>query len=115
MSRLLKTLAVQFFLIHLMACLWFFVATFEPNLYDTWVGSRDAVDADPEYQYFLSIYWAFQTVTTVGYGDFGISTGPEYFLALIWMMIGTNIYAFTIGNVSTMIATLDQEEAEFNK
>jgi len=43
----------------------------------------------------------------VGYGDFTIQTGTEYFLALIWMIVGTNLYAFTIGNVSTMIATLD--------
>ena len=31
------------------------------------------------------------------------------------MIFGTNIYAFTIGNVSTIISSLDQEEAEFNK
>jgi len=31
------------------------------------------------------------------------------------MIFGTNIYAFTIGNVATIISTLDQEEAEFNK
>jgi hypothetical protein len=49
MSRLLKTLAVQFFLIHLMACAWFFAATFEENLYETWVGERGAVDETPLY------------------------------------------------------------------
>ena len=31
------------------------------------------------------------------------------------MIIGTNLYAFSIGNVSTLIANLDQEEAEFTK
>jgi hypothetical protein len=49
LGRLLKTLALQFFLIHLMACAWFFAATFEDNLYDTWVGGKNAVDETPLY------------------------------------------------------------------
>jgi hypothetical protein len=98
-----------------MSCAWYFAATFEDNLYDTWVGAIGAVNKEPINQYFLSFYWSFQTVTTVGYGDFSIRTYTETLLATLWMIVGTNIYAFTIGNVSTMISTLDQEEAEFNK
>ena len=42
-----------------MACFWFMFASFEANLYDTWVGARELVDADPGYQYANSFYWAF--------------------------------------------------------
>ena len=105
--RMLNVLAVMFFLVHLMACFWFMAATLEDNLYDTWVGGRGLVDAAPGYQYLNAFYWAFQTVTTVGYGDFSISTTTEYILALFWMVIGVNFYSFTIGNVSSIIAAMD--------
>jgi CRP-like cAMP-binding protein len=76
-------------------------------MHETWVGKRNLVDETPGYQYFNAFYWAFQTVTTVGYGDFTISTTAEYILALIWMVIGVNLYSFTIGNVSSIIAAMD--------
>ena len=61
-----------------MACFWYLAATFEDSLYNTWVGARGIVDESVTYKYFNSFYWTFQTVTTVGYGDFSISTDTEY-------------------------------------
>jgi len=66
------------------------------------------------YKYITSFYWAFQTVTTVGYGDFIVSSKTEYILALIWMVVGVNFYSFTIGNVSSIIATMDSKAAVLN-
>ena len=43
------------------------------DIYNTWVGKRDLVDSSIGYKYLNSFYWAFQTVTTVGYGDFTIT------------------------------------------
>ena len=111
MIRMLNVLGLQFFMVHLMACFWFLAATFEDNLYETWVGAKGLVDESSLYQYFNSFYWAFQTVTTVGYGDFTLSTNTEYILALFWMMVGVNFYSFTIGNVSSIIAAMDSKAA----
>ena len=33
---------------------------------------------------------------------------------MIWMMIGVNCYTFVIGNVSSMIASLELKEAALN-
>ena len=112
--RMMNMLSLMFFLVHLMACFWFMAATLEENLFDTWVGGRDVVDSEKNYQYFNAFYWAFQTVTTVGYGDFSVSTTTEYILALIWMVVGVNFYSFTIGNVSSIIASMDQKSAILN-
>ena len=114
MIRMLNVLGLQFFMVHLMACFWFLAATFEDNLYETWVGAKGLVDESSLYQYFNSFYWAFQTVTTVGYGDFTLSTNTEYILALFWMMVGVNFYSFTIGNVSSIIAAMDSKAAVLN-
>lgn len=104
---MLKILITMFFLVHLMSCFWHMAATLEDNIFDTWVGARKIVDDDAGYKYWNAFYWAFQTVTTVGYGDFVIKTDTEYSLALIWMLIGVNFYSFTIGIVTSIIATID--------
>ena len=114
MVRMLYFLAVQFFMVHLMACFWFMAATLEDNMYMTWVGERGIIDESPEQQYLQSFYWAFQTVTTVGYGDVSVQTSTEYVLALLWMIIGVNFYSFTIGNVSSIIAAMDAEASVLN-
>ena len=44
MIRMIKVLIMMAFLVHLMSCFWFMAATFEDNLYDTWVGGRGIVD-----------------------------------------------------------------------
>lgn len=114
MKRLINAVALVFWMVHLMACFWYLAASLEDNIFNTWVGARGVADADPNYKYFNAFYWAFQTVTTVGYGDFSIATRTEFILTLIWMMIGVNCYTFVIGNVSSMIATLELKEAALN-
>jgi len=46
----------------------------------------------------------------VGYGDFGVTTESEYWLAIFWMIVGTNFFSFTIGSVTTLIAVMDEEQ-----
>ena len=39
----------------------------------------------------------------------------EYTVAIMWMLVGTNFFSFTIGSVSTMIAALDEKERGLNQ
>lgn len=55
-----------------------------------------------------SFYWAFQTITTVGYGDINAETPGERVLAIIWMIVGVGFYSFTIGNLSSILADMDR-------
>lgn len=55
--------------INFVGCMWFFEAKirgFEP---DTWVYEMNLIDEDDFALYVYSIYWAIQTLSTVGYGD----------------------------------------------
>ncbi|CAK87000.1 unnamed protein product (macronuclear) [Paramecium tetraurelia] len=49
--------------------------------------------------YITNIYWASQTITTVGYGD--VKTEHEFFI--LWMIIGVAFYSFTIGDFALMM------------
>jgi voltage-gated potassium channel Kch len=70
------------------------------------------MDASPGFQYIYSIYWSMQTLTTVGYGDIGAITVGEKILSLIWMFFGVGFYSFTIGNLSSIIAKIDEKAAD---
>ena len=51
----------------------------------------------------------------MGYGDIPIYTKSEYILALFWMIVGVNFYSFIIGNVSSIIASMDAKTALLNR
>lgn len=69
------------------------------------------------YKYLVSVYWAFQSVTTVGYGDHSWGNGliHEYVIATFWMFTGSFIYTLAVGNVSSMIAQADSKAAVLSK
>ena len=107
--RMLKVLSLSLFLIHLMSCFWYMAATLEDDIWNTWVGAKDIVDNHWIDHYVYAFYWAFQTVTTVGYGDFTITSVTEYVFALLWMTFGSTIYQYTIASVSGLIAANDSK------
>lgn len=112
--RMLKVLSLSLFLIHLMSCFWYMGATLQEDIWGTWVGKAGIVDDEWIDHYVYAFYWAFQTVTTVGYGDFAISTVTEYVLALLWMTFGSTIYQYTIASVSGLIAANDSKQNQIN-
>lgn len=107
-TRLMKTLFGVFYLVHVFACIWFLLATFSQK-YESWVDLLGLWEVAPEIKYLVSIYWALQTVTTVGFGDIGITHLEEYLFVIFWMLFGVSVYTFTIGIVSSIIASIDQK------
>lgn len=103
-TRMLQSVAVALFCVHVVGCFWFMsskFSEFEPN---TWVVRRGVIDSSIQFQYSESLYWAFQVLTTVGYGDFGAQTLTELVLNLIWMSFGVSFYSFVVGSVTSIIA-----------
>ena len=62
----------------------------------------------------MSMYWACQTVTTVGFGDITSKTMSEFAICLTWMAIGTLVYTYTVGNMFTIITDEDEKVTELN-
>ena len=50
------------------------------------------------------MYWALQTIATVGFGEFGAYTYAELILSIFWMSYGCGFYSIIIGNLTSMIA-----------
>ena len=59
-----------------------------------------------------SLYWAFTTISTVGYGDLTPRSAGERLFAILAMMFGTGIYAYIVGEASAMVTARSGTERE---
>lgn len=114
-KRLLVIASVVFFMVHLMACVYFLVGTFEDEDENNWIVYNNLLDAEPYYQYLVSVYWALQTLTTVGYGDVHTRSVYEQLAAIIWMIIGVGFFSFTIGNMASIFNQIDIKAAHLQQ
>ena len=62
-------------------------------------------------KYAISLYWAFTTVTTVGFGDIVGTTSTEYMVVLFGMLVGASVFGYVIGNVTAIMETFDPHGA----
>ena len=102
------------FLVHLIGCFWFLQAKLSDFNPDTWVIRFGFMDSESSVQYLASVYWALQTLTTVGFGDINAYTVTEKITAIVWMISGIGFYSFTIGNLSQIIASIDIRQEILN-
>ena len=108
--RVLSITLFTLFVVHLGACIWFLIANISSNPYETWIGDRNIIDSSHGFQYLNSMYWAFQIVTTIGYGDIAIHTSTEYIYTIIWMIFGVTFYSFVLGVVILIYIKYDKDE-----
>jgi len=68
-GRLLVFILSVLTCVHIVGCFWYYFAKIEELNPSTWVFRKDFQDKDIGSTYLFSIYWAIQTLLTVGYGD----------------------------------------------
>jgi len=61
------------------------------------------------------MWWAFVTITTVGYGDVVPMTGPGRFIGVLTMVVGVLVYSLVIANVTRLVEMAGEEEEEQTK
>ena len=108
--RLIKSFVTIVLCLHLAACMWYFSARLDGFSPDCWVVRFQYQDQDMGSLYLISIYWAFTTLCTVGYGDIYAFTNLEKIICISWMICGLYFFSFTIGSLSSMMSSIDTKE-----
>lgn len=114
-ARLLKFIFSILLAVHIIGCLWFFSAKLLDFGESTWVARREIEDESALFHYLSSVYWAFSTIATVGYGDIVAVNTFEKVLSIIWMMVGVFFYSFTIGTLTMVLGKIDTSEQQLKQ
>lgn len=111
---------------HWFACIWSMVAFVqvgsfevsamqrEPNWIFHWYegnyveGGLDPLGWDQDVErYVLSLFWACQTITSIGYGNIAPLTVAEWWIAAILQLVAGIIWAYVIGNLVGVVTAME--------
>ncbi|KAM3131239.1 hypothetical protein pb186bvf_016697 [Paramecium bursaria] len=107
-AQLLRIFVTSVILSNYFACFWYISAHLISDS-DNWIEFSN-IEGQPNYSYYIdSYYWAQQTLTTVGYGDFKARNNLEFLTAIVWIVIGGVFYSMVIGNLTSRLQELDSE------
>lgn len=70
---------------------------------------------DPSCVYVLALYWAGMTLTTVGYGDIIPQNQTEYIVCTVCMILSGYIWAYVVGAIVNVLASLDPYGVQFKQ
>jgi len=112
-----KYFTMAFYYGHVSACIFFELARIDDFRSSTWVSicSPGLQNRPVSVQYLTSIYWAFTTLTTVGYGDISPQADSERVWGTIYMVINLGLNAYILGNMTALASKPDSETHQFRQ
>jgi hypothetical protein len=110
-----KVAIVVTFMAHSIAC-WFVLVSKEDALdANTWLVTFGVSNKPIDEIYITSLYWAFSTMITVGYGDIApISTNEKLFV-IGAMLIACGLFGYSVGSISSVTAKRSELESKFRE
>jgi hypothetical protein len=113
---LMRLIGMMFFIAHWLACLWFFVGDQDALVHPiTWITQANIEDQSSAIQYITSLYWAFTTLATVGYGDISPVTVEEKIIVMATMIIAGGVFAYTIGHIGALLSKSNEVDNSYRE
>eukprot|EP00163_Fabomonas_tropica_P022173 TRINITY_DN3868_c0_g1_i1.p1 TRINITY_DN3868_c0_g1~~TRINITY_DN3868_c0_g1_i1.p1 ORF type:complete len:368 (-),score=63.87 TRINITY_DN3868_c0_g1_i1:47-1150(-) len=110
--KIVKVTFILLMFIHWFGCFWFLLASLK-DFTGTWAEAYGVGHESLWTQYLTSVYFAFQTVTTLGYGDIVPQNDDERLFFFCVMLLGLSVYGWLLGSLASLIHASDQRDAKF--
>lgn len=94
-------------MVHILACLWYYMARLDDDQMQTWPYRYGLMDRSSTELYVTSVYWVLTTLATVGYGDIVAYTAIERSFAIVILISCVAFFSYAISNVSSLVSSSD--------
>jgi len=78
---------------------------------NNWISIGGYMDSDDSEKYTVAFYFTVTTIVTVGYGDVTPKNDAERIFCVILMLIGVISFSFLTSTLTSIITTIDANEA----
>lgn len=110
---ILKLQIYIFMIAHILGCLMVSISreNYKPNSFINLIAnkSNELVTKNSEI-YISTIYWAYTTMVSIGYGDFSPQTTEERIFGIICMFMSSITFGIIIGNIGSIVEKNSQFE-----
>merc|ERR1740133_34022 len=76
----------------------------KPSDHRSWVTQHGIGSESGPRQYLTALSWAYQTMTTVGYGDISVHNSTERLVAVVGMVFGVTVFGYIICTVAMTVS-----------
>lgn len=101
-ETLYQVIKMVLFYAHYVGCCWYMVG--RADAYDSnWMSWHD-LEGKPWYVLYLySVYWAVETMSTIGYGDIAPRNPIEVVFTIITMLVSSMVFAYSLSIIGNTI------------
>jgi hypothetical protein len=99
---------------HVMACGFVMISKYDSLHTETWLIRNNMVNSPNDEIYITSLYWAFSTMITVGYGDIAPISVKEKIFVIIAMLVACGMFGYSVGSIQSVTAKRAKIANEFH-
>ncbi|XXQ38854.1 Cyclic nucleotide-binding domain-containing protein [Plasmodiophora brassicae] len=115
--RAAKLLLVMLVVGHFAACLWIRIGL-DADPDQSWFDRSfhtGILDQPQTYQYLVALYWAWQTLCTVGYGDVTGDSTEELLTSIVVITLGATVFSYITATISSILQAADKSSATYRE
>ena len=73
-----------------------------------WLIEQEMIDSSFNDKYITSLYWAFTTMSAVGYGEIVPVTKDEKLVVMAMMIASCGMFAYTVNSIGNIVSKFNQ-------